>query len=161
RVTVTLAPAESWRSTSWQIGSGETTCVNSPNVNGPGTQTNVVIRPNSTTTPTRITLPETGPTPAAVTVRLFSDDTCGTQSAIGTAAAAFAIRPVTQNPKFTPSCDTRLVLVLDESTSIAQTPGATAAVRNSARAFMNGLVGSGASAAVIEFSSQARTLNLA
>ena len=50
--------------------------------------------------------------------------------------------------------------MLDESYSIHQTSGAETGVRNGARAFMNGLVGSGAQVAVIEFNSQARTVSL-
>ena len=50
--------------------------------------------------------------------------------------------------------------MLDESYSVHQTSGAETGVRNGARAFMNGLVGSGAQVAVIEFNSQARTVSL-
>src|SRR5262249_55198744 len=41
------------------------------------------------------------------------------------------------------------------------TSGATAAVRNGAKAFVNGLVGTGAEVAVLEFNTQARTVTLA
>ena len=43
-----------------------------------------------------------------------------------------------------------MALVLDESGSIGTTPGATQAVRNGAKAFVNGLIDSGAQLAVVD-----------
>ena len=106
-----------------------------------------------------MTLPELTPSPASVTVTLYPAADCS-GAALGTATHPFVISPVTPNPTLSPSCDSRVVLVLDESYSIQQTSGAATGVRNGARAFMNGLVGSGAQVAVIEFNSQARTVSL-
>jgi uncharacterized repeat protein (TIGR01451 family) len=151
KVSATLGTSEKWYSTSWAIGDGQPTCANTANHGSTGAATETI---------TGVTLPETTPSPASVTVRLYPEESCAGTS-IGTATGSFAIGTVTHNPTLVPSCDARVVLVLDESYSIYQTSGAVTGVRNGAKAFVNGLVGSGAQIAVVEFNSQARTVPLA
>ena len=149
KVTATLASGETWRSTSYAFGGGSATCDNDANRNDAGTVTEYV----------EATLPETTPTPGSVTVRLYAADGCtGTPRA--SAASTFTIRARTENQVLAPHCDTRVALVLDESGSIGSTNGAQQAVINGSKAFVNGLVDSGAQLAVIEFNSSARTVPL-
>ena len=106
-----------------------------------------------------VTLPETTPTPASVTVRLYSAAGCTPEgTSLASATSAFTIRPRTENQDLAPHCDTRVALVLDESGSIGSTTGAEQAVINGSKAFVNGLVDSGAQLAVIDFSSSASTV---
>ena len=133
KVTATLASGETWRSTSYAFGGGSATCDNDANRNDAGTVTEYV----------EATLPETTPTPGSVTVRLYAADGCtGTPRA--SAASTFTIRARTENQVLAPHCDTRVALVLDESGSIGSTNGAQQAVINGSKAFVNGLVDSGA-----------------
>jgi uncharacterized repeat protein (TIGR01451 family) len=60
------------------------------------------------------------------------------------------------NPALKPRCGLNVVLVLDESGSIASTPGATAHVREAATAFVEALSGTGSRAAIVAFSRTAR-----
>jgi uncharacterized repeat protein (TIGR01451 family) len=60
------------------------------------------------------------------------------------------------NPDLPPACGTRVILVLDESGSIANTAGAESAVRTAANAFASGLADTGSQLAVIEFGSRAK-----
>ena len=106
-----------------------------------------------------VTLPETTPSPALVTVELFSGSNCSGTS-LGSASTAFTIAAPAGNPTLTARCDNRVALVLDESGSIGSTQGAATAVRNGAKAFANGLVGTGAQLAVIRFSTTAATVPL-
>ena len=148
KVTATLASGEAWRSTSYAFGNGSATCVNTPD--------------HSHERPTEyvdVTLPETTPNPASVTVRLYAAADCS-GAPLASAASAFTIRPRTENQDLAPHCDTRVALVLDESGSIGSTTGAKQAVINGSKAFVNGLVDSGAQLAVIEFSSTAGTVLL-
>ena len=149
KVTATLASGEAWRSTSYAFGSGSQTCDNDANRSTAGTHTEYVDA----------TLPETTPTPGSVTVRLYAADGC-TGNALGTAESTFKIREKRTNPFVTPHCDTRVALVLDESGSIGSTSGAQQAVISGSKAFVNGLVDSGARLAVIDFNSSARTVSL-
>jgi hypothetical protein len=161
RVTATLASGETWRRTSYQLGNGPVVCVDTTDMSGAGART-VFVNPARVTSGANrtgggVTLPEAAG-PGSVTVTLWSNPTtCSVQLTGGTATGGFTILPVTANPGFTPDCETRLVLVLDESGSI-DTAGATETVRNGARTFMRGLIGSGVQVAVIEFNSLARTV---
>ena len=149
KVTATLASGQTWRSTSYAFGSGSEACDNDANRSSAGTFTEYV----------EATLPETTPSPGSVTVRLYAADGCS-GTPLASPAVTFTIRPRTANQALAPHCDTRVALVLDESGSIGSTSGAQQAVINGSKAFVNGLVDSGAQLAVIEFNSSARTVPL-
>ena len=148
-VKATLGSSDHWRSTSWAIGSGPETCVNTTDHSGSGTFTEYTGN---------VTLPEvTGS--GTITVKLFGDSNTCTGS-VGSTTSSFAISTPAANPSLARACDPRVALVLDESYSIYQTSGAVAAVRAGALAFANGLIDTGAQVAVVEFNSQARTVPL-
>ena len=141
------APGTAWQSTSYAIG-GTTTC---DSAHSSGT--------SATAYTNDITLPETTPSPGTITVELFGGTGCRGTS-LGSASTDFKIDTPTSNPTLTARCDSRVALVLDESGSIGSTPGAADAVRNGAKAFANGLAGTGAQLAVIGFSTAAATIKL-
>ena len=62
------------------------------------------------------------------------------------------------NPDLPPACGTKVILVLDESSSIVSTAGAEAAVRAAANAFATGLADTGSQLAVIEFGKSAKRI---
>jgi hypothetical protein len=70
-------------------------------------------------------------------------------------AAAFA-QETAPNPGFEVRCGLKVMLVLDESLSIAQTPNATAAVRSAADAFVTALEYTGTELGIIAFARIAR-----
>ena len=143
----TSRPA-TWRSTSYAIGGTTGPC---DSAHGSGA--------NATAYTNEITLPETTPSPGTITVQLFSTTDCSGAS-LGSASTSFKIDTPAGNPTLTARCNSRVALVLDESGSIGSTQGAAAAVRNGAKAFANGLVGTGAQLAVIGFSTSATTIEL-
>ena len=149
KVTATLTTEqEDWRSTSYAFGNGSATCVDTDDNTTRNTFTEYV----------EATLPETTPTPGSVTVRLYTANGCSGN--LASAESMFTIRERTANPALAPHCDTRVALVLDESGSIGSTSGAQQAVISGSKAFVNGLVDSGAQLAVIDFNSSARTVSL-
>ena len=152
KVTATLTTEqEDWRSTSYAFGSGSATCVDTDDNTTTSTFTEYVD----------VTLPETTPTPGSVTVRLYDANGCpSTATPVASTQATFVIRARTANQVLAPHCDTRVALVLDESGSIGSTSGAQQAVISGSKAFVNGLVDSGAQLAVIDFNSSARTVSL-
>lgn len=70
-------------------------------------------------------------------------------------APASAADPVA-NPDLSLACGSRIVLVLDESSSIHDN-GATGDVRSAAMSFAQGLAGTGSKLAIVEFGTRART----
>ena len=149
KVTATLTTTqEEWRSTSYAFGSGSPTCVNTANHDTRDTFTEYVD----------VTLPETTPTRLGDGAALHRERLLGF---LASAEATFTIRARTTNQVLAPHCDTRVALAfwmsLDRS---ASTPGARQAVIDGSKAFVNGLVDSGAQLAVLEFNSSARTVSL-
>ena len=149
KVSATLQSQDAWRSTSYAFGGASATCVDTGDHTRIGSYTEYVTA----------TMPEETPSPARLIVRLYPLANCGGGS-VASPETAFAIRTPTPNPVLLPRCDIRVALVLDESGSIGTTPGATQAVRNGAKAFVNGLIDSGAQLAVVDFSSSAETVPL-
>src|SRR5262245_1579555 len=121
RVRATVGQNENWRRTSYQVGNGPVVCVDTSDA-GPGAATVFVNPARVATGPVAnrhgggVTMPE-AVGPGSVTVRLYSDANACTGE-IGDASGAFTIRQVATNPTLIPSCETHLVLVLDESGSI-------------------------------------------
>ncbi len=149
KVSATLQSQDAWRSTSYAFGGASATCVDTGDHTRIGSYTEYVTA----------AMPEQTPSPARLIVRLYPLANCGGGS-LASPEAAFAIRTPTPNPVLLPHCDIRVALILDESGSIGTTPGATQAVRNGAKAFVNGLIDSGAQLAVVDFSSAAETVPL-
>ena len=148
KVTATLASGQTWRSTSYAFGGGSEACDNDANRSSAGTYG--VRRGHASRDDAHAGLRDGA---ALRGGRLLGYP-------LASAAATFTIRPRTANQALAPHCDTRVALVLDESGSIGSTSGAQQAVINGSKAFVNGLVDSGAQLAVIEFNSSARTVPL-
>lgn len=146
RVVVESGTQDRWRSTKWTVG-GTSRCDNA-NLDGDDT---ALVSDDS------FTLPISGAFTA--TAALYPNSDCtgtpsSTESVGGTVGTIAANGPLTQ------ACARRVALVLDESGSIGQVENGIASVRDGAKAFVNGLAGTGSQLAVIEFNTQARTIPL-
>jgi hypothetical protein len=147
RVAVTSSSGDRWRSTRWTLG-GTTHCVNANRDGDDGT----FVSSDS------FTLPASGSYTATVSLYPLSD--C-TGAASSTRSVDGTVGSIADNGPLTLSCARRVALVLDESGSIAQVAGGVDNVREGAKAFVNGLAGTGSQLAVIEFNTEARTVPLA
>ena len=76
------------------------------------------------------------------------------ESATETLIDAVRVTEPGRNPNLPPRCGINVMLVLDESGSIASS-NATESVRDATRAFLNALSGTGAAVSIIDFSSTA------
>lgn len=119
------------------------TCVNQ---SGTGTKTFNVVFPQE---------------PGVYTIyfQSYSGSNCaGTANLATPYASASAVRVTSPaaNPELKRRCGLNVVLVLDESGSIAVTSGATAHVRAAATAFVEALSGTGSRVAIVAFSRTAR-----
>ena len=135
-----------WRSTKWTVG-GTSRCDNA-NLDGDDTARVSVDS---------FTLPISGAFTATATLYPNSDCT-GTPSS--TKSVGGTVGAIADNGPLTQACARRVALVLDESGSIGQVENGIASVRDGAKAFVNGLAGTGSQLAVIEFNTQARTVPL-
>ena len=143
--TVTDSPDNnSWNYTAYQIdGVGSWTCVNTTDV-GSGSAT--VTVPGSG----EITLPGAGA--HTVSFRMYTDSGCNSGDFSATYTINSAIASRTSNPNLAGSCGAmNVVLILDESSSITNTAAYVTNVKDAAKAFVNGLKGTGANLAVVEF----------
>jgi uncharacterized repeat protein (TIGR01451 family) len=144
-VSVTVNPDnnDSWRSTRYTYD-GNTVCVDTDN-NGDGTNTET------------FTL-TAGEYPASSDINLtaFEDEGCSGENVGENGSLKFDVVQPSTNPDLVNSCGINVVLVLDETGSIQQA-GATQNVRDAAKAFAQGLVGTGSSLALVEFSTSAST----
>ena len=149
KVDATLGSgSDDFQSIRYQIDGGAfSTCSDGPNFNSSGSATYYV---------NDVTLPETAGS-HTIGLELYSADNCsGTKTA---ASTTFTTKIPAANPDLAKKCDLKVALVLDESGSI-QSAGATQKVRDAAKAFANGLVGSGSQIGVIEFNTDARVVDL-
>ena len=78
----------------------------------------------------------------------------GTESSEKVLQEAIRVTTPAPNPNLTPVCGIDVMLVLDESGSIAST-GATDTVRDAARGFLDALSGTGSSVSIVDFSTSA------
>jgi hypothetical protein len=145
RVTVKRTSGDDWHSTRVTIGS-TTDCVDTDNHDGSGTDSDSfnVTAPGG---------PGTGP--YDVTFIAYEDGNCGGTSGEKVLTDGLRITPPAKNPNLPPKCGINVMLVLDESGSIAQS-GATQAVRDATRAFLNALKGTGSDVSIVDFSTQAQ-----
>ncbi|MEI2702806.1 MAG: hypothetical protein V9E83_10445 [Baekduia sp.] len=74
----------------------------------------------------------------------------------GVLAAPVGASAAVANPNLNARCGLNVMVVLDESGSIADTSGATTAVRNGAMAFVRSLKDTGSKVAMVEFNTEAR-----
>jgi von Willebrand factor type A domain len=82
-------------------------------------------------------------------VKTYSSNNCS-GTVLDTKSLSFSVIPITTNPTLAQSCGIDVVLVLDETGSIASA-GATQNVRNAAIAFANGIADTGSKLALVEF----------
>jgi hypothetical protein len=92
-------------------------------------------------------------------LRAWTSTSCsGTESSVFTLDNGADVTPATQaaaNPELVPECGLKVLLVLDESTSILN-EGAVDAVRNGADAFVTALKDTGSKVAITAFGNTAR-----
>ena len=149
KVDATLGSGgDDFQSIRYQVDGGTfSTCSNGPNFNSSGSVTYYV---------NDVTLPETAGS-HTIGLELYASDNCsGTKTP---ASTTFTTKTPAANPDLAKKCDLKVAVVLDESGSI-QSAGATQNVRDAAKAFANGLVGSGSQIGVIEFNTDARVVDL-
>ena len=149
RVTTTLGSgSDDLQSIRYQVDGGAfSTCDDGPGFTSSGSATYYV---------NDVTLPEAAGS-HTIGLELFSGNGCsGTKT---TASTAFTTKTPAANPDLAKKCDLKVAVVLDESGSI-ESAGATQNVRDAAKAFANGLVGSGSQIGVIEFNTDARVVDL-
>ena len=140
KVTATLTTEqEEWRSTSYAFGSGSATCVDTAD-HATGEHVHGVRGRHASRDDAHAGL---GDGAALRRERLLG-------TLLASAESTFTIRTRTTNQVLAPHCDTRVALVLDESGSIGSTTGAQQAVIDGSKAFVNGLVDSGAQLAVLD-----------
>ena len=140
-----------WSSTRWTIGSGtgsETGCYEHSNW-ASGTHTVDFTSNNKNT----VTAPG-NPTNYDVTYTAYTDNSCSGQAGEFILTNALHVTAPGTNPNLAERCGINLMLVLDESGSIASS-GATGAVRNATKAFLGALSGTGSRVSIIDFSTSA------
>jgi uncharacterized repeat protein (TIGR01451 family) len=146
KATVTAdVSGAAWSATKVQFGSQPTHCINHDNEN-PG---------NDRRASFSVTAPG-DPGPYDVDFTPNTSSSCGTSGAGGTFTLQRGLSVTTPapNPNLPPRCGINVMLVLDESGSIASS-GQTETVRNATRAFLNALSGTGAKVSIIDFSTTA------
>lgn len=148
-MTVSLTAGTTWRSIQYSYNSdmsGSTCRQLSANVTGSG---------GSKTIPSGVVFPRTPDTYNAYFVATSGTSCGGTKSAVFTLRNAVRVSKPGDNPNLAAGCGLDVMLVLDESSSIASS-GATQAVRNAATSFVQSLSGTGSHVAITVFSSTAR-----
>ena len=119
-----------WSSTRWTIGSGtgsETGCYEHSNW-ASGTHTVDFTSNNKNT----VTAPG-NPTDYDVTYTAYTDNSCSGQAGEFILTNALHVTAPGTNPNLPERCGINVMLVLDESGSIGDTPGAEAAVKSATR----------------------------
>ncbi len=146
RATVSSGSSDHWRSTRWTVG-GTSSC---DDANHDGVTGDVVSNVS-------FTLPLSGAYTA--TVAVYAGDAC-TGTPTSTKSVSGTVGAIANNGPLTQACARRVALVLDESGSIGSVTDGIKNVRDGAKAFVNGLAGTGSQLAVIEFNTQSRTIPL-
>jgi uncharacterized repeat protein (TIGR01451 family) len=91
-----------------------------------------------------------------VDFQVFSGGNCTGSSLTKTLDKGLQVTAPRGNPDLPARCGIDVQLILDRSGSIGSTSGATKAVRDAAKAFVNALSGTGSKVAVIDFSTTAK-----
>jgi uncharacterized repeat protein (TIGR01451 family) len=138
-----------WAATGWAIGD-ESGCYNHTDY-GPSPDTRTVnFQSNGKNT---VTAPGQ-PTRYDVVYTAYTSNNCSGAAGVFGLTDALNVTAPAQNPDLTERCGIDLMLVLDESGSIASS-GATGAVRDATKAFLGALSGTGSSVSIIDFSTNA------
>jgi uncharacterized repeat protein (TIGR01451 family) len=142
KVTVTVTAGDTTRAIAYSYNSNlsNSTCVD---VSGRSPYTVDIVLPRTPSDPSAYSL-------------YFQASTAsgcgGTKSNVFTLPAAVRVTASYANPGLAAGCGLNVMLVLDESYSIATTSGATAKVREAAKSFLGALSGTGSHVAIIAFS---------
>ena len=151
--------ATAWKGTKWQFLSGGAVTASGCS------NTGVNDKPDTTYTEyVDVALPEK-PGDYTVQAHLYATSGCSGNEipdSANTSPPKITILTPVPNPvlNLTADCALKVVLVLDESGSIGSTSGATTAVRNGAKAFIQGLLDTSVQVGVIEFNTSARTIQI-
>ena len=146
-----MSGGATWSATAYRIDGGGWQCVDHSNVSSGNSGT------GTSRTRGEITLPGALPGGAAghtVEFRMHESNSCSESSNYSSTTVTInpAIAERKANPNLAASCGSlKVVLVLDESGSITNTASYVTNVKAAAKAFVNGLKGTGASLAVVEF----------
>lgn len=143
RVTGKATGQDDWAGTQYRFGANQRQCVNTSDTHG-----------GNKTVEFNVTAPGTpGNYDAGFTAR--GTNNCGGEtSAEKVLQSALRVTAPAPNPNLPAHCGINVMLVLDESGSIASS-GATEAVRGAARAFLNALSGTGSAVSIVDFSTTA------
>ncbi len=141
--TKITSPTSTWSSTRQRLDSA-TTCVGHAKATGTG----------SHSTTFNLTAPGTPGDYDAGFTAASGSNCSGTVSSEKVLQEAIRVTTPAPNPNLTPVCGIDVMLVLDESGSIAST-GATDTVRDAARGFLDALSGTGSSVSIVNFSTSA------
>jgi len=146
RVTTRLTSGTNWQGTQYRFGTGARACVNTDNKTSDGSHSNTF----------NVTSPGApGDYDAGFTAWSSDDCRSGTASTEKVQTDMLRVTSPGPNDDLPPRCGINVMLVLDESGSIASS-NATEAVRSATRAFLDALSGTGASVAVTDFSTTAQ-----
>jgi uncharacterized repeat protein (TIGR01451 family) len=143
RVAATASGSDTWRGTEYRFGTNPRQCRDTGNHSGSGTERFNVTAPGE---------------PGRYDVGFWArgTDGCGgATSAERVLTDGLRVTAPAPNPTLPPRCGINVMLVLDESGSIAQS-GATDQVRDAARAFLNALKGTGSRVSIVDFSTRAQ-----
>jgi von Willebrand factor type A domain len=136
-------PNRSWRSTRQRLGTA-TTCMNTRDRSGPGLRR----------ADYDLAAPGAPGDYDAGFAAAGGRDCSGATSPEKVLREAIRVTAPARNPNMVPVCGLDVMLVLDESGSIAQS-GATGTVRAAARGFLDALAGTGSSVSIVDFSTTA------
>jgi hypothetical protein len=134
---------QQWGGTQWRFGSDAKECANTNNATGEQSVDFDVTSPG-----------QPGKYNAGFTARENGNPCGGETSAEKVLEQALTVTAPARNPDIPRRCGINVMLVLDESGSIASS-NATEKVRRAVRAFLNALSGTGSSVSIIDFSTTA------
>jgi uncharacterized repeat protein (TIGR01451 family) len=134
---------DDWRATRVQFGSQPAACIGHDD-EAPG---------NGRHASFKVTAPGT-PGNYNVSFQASASSSCSTPGAAFSLVNGLRVTPPAANPNLPPRCGINVMLVLDESGSIASS-GQTETVKSATRAFLNALAGTGAKLSIVDFSSSA------
>src|SRR5262245_14269323 len=135
---------DDWRGTTWSFVPGPgAQCVNTAD-RSPGTGRTVNFNVTAPGVPREYNANFTG----------SAQNNCATLGPNRTQTDALRVTEPAPNPDLPPRCGIDVMLVLDESGSIASS-GQTENVRNATRAFLTALAGTGAAVSIVDFSTSA------
>ena len=150
-VSGTVSGGATWSATAYRIDGGTWQCVDHSNVTSGNSGTRNLPASGEITLPGALAGGAAGHT---VEFRMHESSSCNESSNYSSTTVTInpAIAQRTANPNLAEACGSlKVVLILDESGSITDTASYVTNVKTAAKAFVNGLKGTGASLAVVEF----------